>query len=94
MTNGRASGGPGVHEIRVRETLDHKWADWFDRLAIAPQPDDETLLAGPVAHQAALHGLLAKIRDLGLPLLSVKWVENASRNLSEEARDEIQGPSL
>ena len=94
MTNGRASGGPGIYEIRVRGTLDSRWADWFDGLAIAPQPDDETLLVGPVAHQAALHGLLAKIRDLGLPLLSVKRVENASRNLSEEAKDEIQGPSL
>ena len=94
MTNGRASSGPGIYEIRVRGTLDSKWADWFDGLAIAPQPDDETLLVGPVAHQAALHGLLAKIRDLGLPLLSVKRVEDVSTKSSEEARDEIQGPSL
>ena len=65
----------GIYEIRVRGVLDRKWSDWFDGFTITPQANDETLLAGPVADQAALHGLLAKIRDLGLPLLSVKLLE-------------------
>ena len=82
MTNGRAFSKPSLYHIRVKGILDEKWSDWFDGFAITPQADDETLLAGPVADQAALHGLLAKIRDLGLPLLSVQRVEDAS--LTEE----------
>ena len=82
MTNGRAFSKPSLYHIRVKGILDEKWSDWFDGFTITPQADDETLLAGPVADQAALHGLLAKIRDLGLPLLSVQRVEDAS--LTEE----------
>ncbi len=82
MTNGRAFSKPSLYHIRVKGILDEKWSDWFDGFAITPQADDETLLAGPVADQAALHGLLAKIRDLGLPLLSVQRVEDTS--LTEE----------
>jgi len=78
MTDGRAFSKPSIYHIRVKGILDEKWSDWFDGFTITPQADDETLLAGPVADQAALHGLLAKIRDLGLPLLSVKRVEAAS----------------
>ncbi|MEJ2211834.1 MAG: hypothetical protein P8129_22745 [Anaerolineae bacterium] len=62
------------YRIRVQGILDDKWSDWFDGFDIAPQAGGETLLVGPVADQAALHGLLAKIRDLGLPLLSVDQV--------------------
>jgi hypothetical protein len=76
MTNGRAFSKPSLYHIRVKGILDEKWSDWFGGFAITPQADDETLLAGPVADQAALHGLLAKIRDLGLPLLSVQRVES------------------
>jgi hypothetical protein len=61
--------------MRVKGNLDAKWSNWFDGLTITPQADDETLLTGPVADQAALHGLLDKIRDLGLPLLSVKRID-------------------
>ncbi len=75
MTNGREFGGQAVYQIRVKGNLDKKWSDWFDGFTITPQADDETLLTGPVTDQADLHGLLAKIRDLGLPLLSVKRVE-------------------
>ena len=86
MTNRRESDKEGIYEIRVRGVLDKKWSDWFDGFTIMPQANDETLLTGPVADQAALHGLLAKIRDLGLPLLSVKRVEAAS--------GEAEAPSL
>jgi hypothetical protein len=75
MTDGRAFDGHGVYHIGVKGRLDPTWSDWFDCLTVVPQPGDETLLSGPVADQAALHGLLAKIRDLGLPLLFVKRVE-------------------
>jgi len=82
MTDGREFDKQAIYQIRVKGNLDRKWSDWFDGLTITPQADDETLLTGPVADQSALHGLLGKIRDLGLPLLSVKRVEAAS--LTEE----------
>jgi hypothetical protein len=75
MANGRRFDKPGIYHIRVKGTLDQRWSDWFDGLSITPQPGDETLLSGPVADQAALHGLLSKVRDLGLPLLLVKREE-------------------
>jgi hypothetical protein len=63
-----------VYQIRVQGVLDAGWSDWFGGLDICPQEGTDTLLTGPVRDQAALHGILAKIRDLGLPLLSVKRV--------------------
>ena len=72
MTNGRQFDEPAIYQIRVKGHLDRKWSDWFDGFTIAAQANDETLLTGSVADQAALHGLLRKIGDLGLPLLSVK----------------------
>lgn len=76
MTNKRKFDKPAIYEIKVQEHLNEKWSDYFDGFTITPQGDDETLLTGPVADQAALHGLLGKIRDLGLPLLSVKRVDS------------------
>jgi hypothetical protein len=63
--------GPGRYEIRIKGHLDTRWAAWFDGLAIARGSDGTTTIHGPVADQAALHGLLQKTRDLGLPLISV-----------------------
>ncbi len=59
------------YEIRLKGYLDARWADWFDGLTITLEEDGNTLLTGPVMDQAALHGLLKKVRDLGLPLVSV-----------------------
>jgi hypothetical protein len=67
--------GPGQYEIRLKGHLDARWAAWFDGLAIAHGSDGTTIVHGPVADQAALYGLLQKTRDLGLPLLSVNYVE-------------------
>jgi hypothetical protein len=67
--------GQAVYQIKVKGILDSKWSDWFDGFAITPLVSGETLLTGPVADQAALHGLLNKIRDIGLPLLSVNVVD-------------------
>ena len=64
----------GWYEIRVKGHLDSRWAAWFDGLAIVYGSDGTTMIHGPVADQAALHGLLQKIRDLGLPLISVNHV--------------------
>lgn len=71
----RKPGRPAIYHIRVRGALDESWSDWFEGMAVAPQPGDETLLAGPVTDQAALHGILGRIRDLNLGLLSVHRVE-------------------
>lgn len=64
------------YEIRLKGHLDNRWADWFEGLTITLEDNGETLLSGPVVDQAALHGLLRKIRDLGMPLISVKRNEN------------------
>ena len=66
---------PECYEIRVRGRLGPEWSDWFDGLTVSHQPIGELVLTGPVPDQAALHGILIKIRDLGLPLLSVRRVE-------------------
>jgi hypothetical protein len=65
---------PTHYELRVRGVLDRHWSGWFDGLAVSSEAPGQTLIAGPVVDQAALHGLLAKIRDLGLPLLSVQRI--------------------
>jgi len=62
---------PRCYEIRIRGHLDDCWAAWFEGLTITLQEDGDTLLTGPVVDQAALHGLLKRVRDLGMPLLSV-----------------------
>jgi hypothetical protein len=62
---------PGGYEIRLKGHLDPRWAAWFDGLGLTHERDGTTLLRGPVVDQAALHGLLRKVRDLGLPLVSV-----------------------
>ena len=66
---------PVIYEIRVKGILDEQWSDWLGGLTIVPQAGGETLLTGPVRDQAALHGLMIRIRDMGLPLLSVNCVE-------------------
>jgi hypothetical protein len=76
MSDGRRLGGPGVYEIRVGGNLEPRWSDWFDGLSITLVGDEETLLTGSVVDQAALHGVLHKIRDLGLPLLAVRRLED------------------
>ena len=63
-----------IYQIRVRGHLGERWAEWFDGMRITNEASGEAVLAGPVADQAALHGLLAKVRDLGLPLIAVSRV--------------------
>jgi hypothetical protein len=66
---------PGLYEIRLKGHLGSQWTDWFEGLTITLEEDGDTLLTGPVIDQAALHGLLKKVRDLGMPLVSVSPVE-------------------
>ena len=68
------------YEIRLKGHLEVRWTEWFDGLAITLEENGNTLLSGPVADQAALHGLLKKVRDLGLPLLSVNLVQTNRTN--------------
>lgn len=70
-----------VYQIRVKGVLDGKWSDWFDGFTITPQASGETLLTGAVADQSALHGLLIKVRDLGLPLVSVNHIEPSQQDV-------------
>jgi hypothetical protein len=62
---------PPMYEIRVKGHLDQRWTAWFDGLTVTTQSDGTTALAGPIVDQAALHGLLQRLRDIGLPLISV-----------------------
>ena len=68
-------GAPGRYEIRLKGRLDARWATWFDGLSLSHESDSTTVLSGLVTDQAALHGLLSKVRDLGLPLISVTQID-------------------
>ena len=65
---------PRVYQIRLEGHLGRQWTEWFDGLTITLEDNGDTILTGPVIDQAALHGLLRKVRDLGIPLLSVNQV--------------------
>jgi hypothetical protein len=68
-------GQPMVYQIRLKGHLGRQWTDWFGGLTITLEDNGDTLLTGPVIDQAALHGLLKKVRDLGLPLVSVNRID-------------------
>ena len=71
-----------MYRIRIEGILDPCWSEWFDGLTITTPNSNETLLSGFVRDQAALHGLLAKVRDMGLPLLLVERVDDPGQKLS------------
>ncbi len=72
-----------VYQIRIQGHLDSRWTDWFEGLTIALEDNGDTLLTGPIVDQAALHGLLKKVRDLGMPLISVNRVMSSQAPASD-----------
>lgn len=81
---------PEPYEIRIQGHLGARWTTWFDGLSLTNEPDGTTLIAGPVVDQSALHGLLQKVRDLGLPLVSVTLIEAGHTDVSTTAPHEAQ----
>ena len=74
---------PMVYQIRLQGHLGRQWTDWFGGLTITLEDNGDTLLTGPVVDQAALHGMLRKVRDLGMPLISVIRVNPVQKDASE-----------
>jgi len=81
---------PMIYQIRIKGQLGREWTDWFEGLTITLEESGDTLLTGPVIDQAALHGLLKKVRDLGMPLVSVNRVQfneaHQNRSKTEKKR--------
>jgi hypothetical protein len=83
INSGREKAQPLVYQIRIKGHLGCEWTDWFGGLTLTLEDNGDTLLTGPVVDQAALHGLLRKVRDLGVPLLSVNRVKPGEAEASE-----------
>lgn len=82
-----------VYQIRLKGHLGPQWTDWFEGLTITLEEDGNTLLTGPVIDQSALHGLLKKVRDLGMPLVSVNRVQfNETQPYRSERRKNEHNP--
>ena len=78
INSDNGSGQPVAYQIRIKGHLGQEWTEWFSGLAITLDHNGDTLLTGPVVDQAALHGLLRKVRDLGMPLVSVRPVHQVA----------------
>lgn len=74
---------PATYRIRVRGHLDHGWTEWLEGMTLTLEDDGTTLLTTPIVDQAALHGLLRRVRDLGIPLLSVAGDEAGATDLAD-----------
>ncbi|GAA1979502.1 hypothetical protein [Microbacterium pumilum] len=85
MSPGTTRDEAGDYEVRVGRHLDDRWAEWFGDLTITREPDGTTTLRGRVADQAALHGILIKIRDLGMVLLTVRAIDARASTTADDA---------
>jgi hypothetical protein len=88
----QAQGGSGRYEIRIKGHLDARWGEWFDGLTLTHEGEGTTLISGTMVDQAALYGVLRKVRDLGLPLVSVRAVgltqtERSAGNVDPECNE-------
>jgi len=83
-----------VYQIRVECHLDDQWTDWFGNMTITLQENGDTLLTGPIADQAALFGLLKKVRDLGMPLVSLNRVEPCPERSRRACKPDVLSTSL
>ena len=94
MSNKRNStidpGQPTIYQIRIKGHLGTHWAYMFEDLTIMLEDNGDTLLTGPVVDQAALHGLLKKVRDLGMPLISVTGVESDQDDAAQPAATDVK----
>lgn len=81
MSNTPDYNRPVVYEIRLAGHLPAQWSAWFEGLTVVPEPDGSTRLSGPVVDQAALHGLLRKVRDTGLTLIAVNQIPSKQEQL-------------
>lgn len=82
------AGQPTFYQIRVKGHLSAQWADWFDSLTITLEENGDSVLTGPMVDQAALYGLLRRVRDLGLPLLSVTQVKASQPDATDGMNDQ------
>jgi hypothetical protein len=92
-TGARGEGRGATYAIRIAGQLGAEWAAWFDGLAITPEANGDTLLTGAVADQAALHGLLRRVRDLGLTLLALNLIAD-QQDRSQDDRSNTLGNCL
>ena len=83
INSGSEKAQPLVYQIRIKGHLGREWTDWFGGLTITLEDNGDTLLTGPVVDQAALHGLLKKVRDLGMPLVSVNRGKPGQADVSD-----------
>ena len=78
---------PVIYQIRIKGHLGREWTDWFGGLTITLEDNGDALLTGPVVDQAALHGLLKKVRDLGAPLVSVSQVQSTETHRTRSKKE-------
>jgi hypothetical protein len=83
LNSGNDPAQPQVYQIRIKGHLGHQWTEWFEGLSITLTDNGETLLTGPLIDQAALHGVLKKVRDLALPLVSVNRVKPSQEDSTD-----------
>jgi len=83
INSGSEKAQPLVYQIRIKGHLSREWTDWFGGLTITLEDNGDTLLTGPVVDQAALHGLLKKVRDVGMPLVSVNRGKPGQADVSD-----------
>jgi hypothetical protein len=79
---------PGLYEIRIKGHLDDRWATWFEGMTLTRDANGETQITGPVIDQAALHGVLKRVRDLGMTLLSVDRVQPDQEDAAQTAAND------
>ena len=77
---------PIMYQIRIKGHLDRRWRDWFEGMSISLENNGDTLITGPVADQSALHGLVKKVRDLGLPLISANRIDPGQTQSPDDNR--------